>query len=194
MPRANASKSSKASARATSSSSLTFVRPSEIWYTQTRIRDRFSGCDLALEDVARAIEGGTTRAEALPPMAVIAHDVEDVNANDESANNDEEGRKNKSARAESRQKERKTPKMVRRYYGMNNRRLWVLKRCEASGALEASGGMIGVRMESAEVCSRLLRKGSRHFRLDRCTPGPVKLIRAEEAEDDEEDDEDGEEE
>jgi hypothetical protein len=61
---------------------------------------------------------------------------------------------------------------------MNNRRLWVLKACEASGALAATGGTVGVRMESRESCARLLRKGSRNFRLDRCTPGPVKLISA----------------
>ena len=55
---------------------------------------------------------------------------------------------------------------------MNNRRLWVLKRCEALGLCED----VGVRVESREACERLLRKGSRNFRVDRCTPGPVKIV------------------
>jgi hypothetical protein len=55
---------------------------------------------------------------------------------------------------------------------MNNRRLWVLTRCEALGLCED----VRVRVESREACERLLRKGSRNFRVDRCTPGPVKIV------------------
>jgi len=153
---------------------LTELRPSEIWYTFGRVRSTFSGCGRALEDTLEEIKLGRLRASELPPIAVITHDAED-DAEDGDESDDDERRKRRGAGKSSARAKAKT---VRRYYSMNNRRLWVLKRCEELGLIET----VGVRMESAESCARLLRKGSRNFRLDRCTPGPVKIVKEPERE------------
>ncbi len=145
---------------------LARVRPSEIWFTFGRVNDRFSGCGRRLEETLEEIARGTLRADDLPPIAVVTHDV--AEDDEDESESDEDDRR----RRRDRSKRKKKPTMVRRYYSMNNRRLWVLKRCEESGLIED----VGVRLESEETCERLLRKGSRNFRLDRCTPGPVKLV------------------
>ena len=153
---------------------LTELRPSEIWYTFGRVRSTFSGCGRALEDTLEEIQRGRLRPSELPPIAVITHDVVVQEDEDEDSDGDDGRRKRRGGKSSARAK----AKTVRRYYSMNNRRLWVLKRCEELGVIET----VGVRMESAESCARLLRKGSRNFRLDRCTPGPVKIVKEPERE------------
>ena len=163
------------------SPALAPLRPSEIWYTFGKIRDTFSGCGRALEATLAEIQSGALAVSDLPPIAVITHDVDVHDDDDEASGEDEDesrGRRHATSGARKGAGRRtSSAKTIRRYYSMNNRRLWVLKACEASGALASTGGTVGVRMESREACERLLRKGSRNFRLDRCTPGPVKLIR-----------------
>jgi hypothetical protein len=146
---------------------LARVRPSEIWFTFGRVNDRFSGCGRRLEETLEEIKRGTLGADDLPPIAVVTHDVAERDEEEEDESDEDDRR-----RRRDRSKRKKKPTMVRRYYSMNNRRLWVLKRCEELGLIED----VGVRLESEEACERLLRKGSRNFRLDRCTPGPVKLV------------------
>ena len=153
---------------------LTELRPSDIWYTFGRVRSTFSGCGRALEETLEEIQRGRLRPSELPPIAVITHDVV-VRQDDEDSDEDDGRRKRRGGKSSSARAKAKT---VRRYYSMNNRRLWVLKRCEELGVIET----VGVRMESAESCARLLRKGSRNFRLDRCTPGPVKIVKEPERE------------
>jgi hypothetical protein len=155
-------------AKRATEASLPRLKPSEIWYTFGKVSDRFSGCGRALEETLREIQDGALRVDDLPPIAVVTHDVEIAReTRDDSSDDDVDRRKRRSGtRATSK------PDVVRRYYSMNNRRLWVLKRCETLGLCED----VGVRMESREACERLLRKGSRNFRVDRCTPGPVKIV------------------
>lgn len=121
-----------------------------------------------MEETLEEITRGTLRADDLPPIAVVTHDVAERDDEEEDESDEDDRRR----RRRDRSKRKKKPTMVRRYYSMNNRRLWVLKRCEELGLIED----VGVRLESEEACERLLRKGSRNFRLDRCTPGPVKLV------------------
>ena len=172
-PNAKKSQSSSSAAPA-----LAQLRPSEIWYTFGKIRDTFSGCGRALETTLKEIQAGELAVGDLPPIAVITHDVDIARGEGESSESEDGGRRRKASSSSARRSSASAATTtVRRYYSMNNRRLWVLKACEASGALASTGGTVGVRMESREACERLLRKGSRNFRLDRCTPGPVKLIR-----------------
>ena len=123
-----------------------------------------------MESTLRDICEGKLAVDDLPPIAVVTHDAEVSSSESDSSDEDERVRRKKRASGGKR-------RTVRRYYSMNNRRLWVLRRAEELGACES----VGVRMESKEDCERLLRKGSRNFRLDRCTPGPVKLVRSREA-------------
>jgi hypothetical protein len=155
-------------APAASSAPATRLRPSEIWYTFARVRDRFSGCGRTLEETLKEIRDGALAVDDLPTIAVVTHDVERASddASDASDDDGSGGRRRGGKRATTRSR------TVRRYYSMNNRRLWVLKRCEALGLCED----VRVRVESREACERLLRKGSRNFRVDRCTPGPVKIV------------------
>jgi len=118
----------------------------------------------------RDICEGTLSVDDVPPIAVVTHDAEVSSSESDSSECDARARRKKRASVGKR-------RTVRRYYSMNNRRLWVLRRAEELGACES----VGVRMESREDCERLLRKGSRNFRLDRCTPGPVKLVRSRES-------------
>ena len=174
-----APKSKKSQTSSSAAPALAQLRPSEIWYTFGKIRDTFSGCGRALETTLKEIQAGELAVGDLPPIAVITHDVDIARGEGESSESEDGGRRRKaSSRSARRSSASAATTTVRRYYSMNNRRLWVLKACEASGALASMGGTVGVRMESRESCARLLRKGSRNFRLDRCTPGPVKLISA----------------
>jgi hypothetical protein len=152
--------------------SLARLRPSEIWYTFGRVRDRFSGCGRTLEETLEAIRDGALAVDDLPSIAVVTHDVDVDEASDDDDDDDDDDASRRRRRAARPSAANARPRTVRRYYSMNNRRLWVLKRCEALGLCED----VGVRMESREACERLLRKGSRNFRVDRCTPGPVKIV------------------
>ena len=48
-------------APAASSAPATRLRPSEIWYTFARVRDRFSGCGRTLEETLGEIRDGALR-------------------------------------------------------------------------------------------------------------------------------------
>lgn len=142
------------------------VRPSTIWFTHGRIHDRFSGCAKTLAETLDDIVRGRITVDDLPPISVVTHDVDAVES-DGSASEDR-GRRGRG-RGERRGGRAKTE---RRLYSMNNRRLWVMREAERLGVCED----VGVRMLSREQCEVLLRKGSRNFRVDRCTPGPVKIV------------------
>ena len=53
----------------------------------------------------------------------------------------------------------------RRLASLNNRRLWVLKEAERAGVVCS----VRVRIKPPAECARLVAKGSRTFRVDRCT-------------------------
>ena len=65
-----------------------------------------------------------------------------------------------------------------KYFSTNNRRLWVLRECEARGLLGPEG-TIGVRLQRPDVSKRMVEKGTRSFRLERCTD-KVTLVKASE--------------
>ena len=59
------------------------MRPSEIWYTFGRVRDRFSGCGRTLEETLEAIRDGALAVDDLPSIAVVTHDVDVDEASDD---------------------------------------------------------------------------------------------------------------
>jgi hypothetical protein len=61
-----------------------------------------------------------------------------------------------------------------KFFSTNNRRLWVLKRCEALGLLGPEG-TIGVRLQRPDVAKRMVEKGTRSFRVERAT-NEVKIL------------------
>ena len=72
--------------------SLARLRPSEIWYTFGRVRDRFSGCGRTLEETLGAIRDGALAVDDLPTIAVVTHDVDVDEASDDASDaSDDDG-------------------------------------------------------------------------------------------------------
>ena len=69
---------------------------------------------------------------------------------------------------------KRAPEKETRFYGTNNRRLWVLKQCEERGMLGPEG-TIGVRLQRPDVAKRMVEKGTRSFRIERATD-KVKIL------------------
>lgn len=99
------------------------VDPSRVRFQHSRIRPYFSGCGRAVADTLQAIRDGKLRVEDLPPILVISG----------GAGGDNDEREGKGVESPW-------------YFSLNNRRLWVLKRCREEGLLDGSGGLIRVRV------------------------------------------------
>ena len=54
-----------------------------------------------------------------------------------------------------------------KFFSTNNRRLWVLRECERLGLL-GPDGTVAVRLQRADVSKRMVEKGTRSFRIERC--------------------------
>ena len=85
--------------------SLARLRPSEIWYTFGRVRDRFSGCGRTLEETLEAIRDGALAVDDLPSIAVVTHDVDVDEASDDD-DDDDDGFATTSTRGEAERGER----------------------------------------------------------------------------------------
>jgi hypothetical protein len=54
-----------------------------------------------------------------------------------------------------------------KFFSTNNRRLWVLRECERLGLL-GPDGTVAVRLQRADISKRMVEKGTRSFRIERC--------------------------
>jgi len=147
--------------------SVVFVelKPSEIYFTFSKISDTFSGCSKTLTETLLQLEKRDISSRDIPAIAVVEIDkptAGDEREDDDEESDDEDGDGRKSS---ARKKKKKKNKMKREkiFVSMNNRRLWVFKEAEKRGILQT----IRVRLQPKEVGERLARKGSRNFRLDR---------------------------
>ena len=184
--------SRKASSSGSAEGPLVPLRPSEILYTYSKVLPYFSGCGRTLKGTLAEIESGAIKASDLPAIAVIAAEMpvkgEDKKTDardDDGWSSDEDARgkrgKGKSARrgggddggGSGRKKPPRGEKETK-YFSTNNRRLWVLKRCEALGLLGPEG-KIGVRLQRPDVAKRMVEKGTRSFRVERAT-NEVKIL------------------
>ena len=184
--------SRKASSSGSAEGPLVPLRPSEILYTYSKVLPYFSGCGRTLEGTLAEIESGAIKASDLPAIAVIAAEMpvkgEDKKPgarDDDGWSSDEDARgkrgKGKSARrgggddgvGSGRKKPPRDEKETK-FFSTNNRRLWVLKQCEARGLLGPEG-TIGVRLQRADVAKRMVEKGTRSFRVERATD-TVKIL------------------
>ena len=150
--------------------SVVFVelKPSEIYFTFSKISDTFSGCSKTLMETLLQLEKRDISSRDIPAIAVVeidkptAGDDEREEDDEESDDEDGDGRKS-SARKKKKNKMKNKDKTEKIFVSMNNRRLWVFKEAEKRGILQT----IRVRLQPKEVGERLARKGSRNFRLDR---------------------------
>ena len=184
--------SRKASSSGSAEGPLVPLRPSEILYTYSKVLPYFSGCGRTLKGTLAEIESGAIKASDLPAIAVIAAEMpvkgEDKKTDardDDGWSSDEDARgkrgKGKSARrgggddgvGSGRKKPPRDEKETK-FFSTNNRRLWVLKRCEALGLLGPEG-KIGVRLQRPDVAKRMVEKGTRSFRVERATT-EVKIL------------------
>ena len=184
--------SRKASSSGSAEGPLVPLRPSEILYTYSKVLPYFSGCGRTLKGTLAEIESGAIKASYLPAIAVIAAEMpvkgEDKKTDardDDGWSSDEDARgkrgKGKSARrgggddgvGSGRKKPPRDEKETK-FFSTNNRRLWVLKRCEALGLLGPEG-KIGVRLQRPDVAKRMVEKGTRSFRVERAT-NEVKIL------------------
>ena len=183
--------SRKASSSGSAEGPLVPLRPSEILYTYSKVLPYFSGCGRTLKGTLAEIESGAIKASDLPAIAVIAAEMpvkgEDKKPDardDDGWSSDEDARgkrgKGKSARrgggdgvGSGRKKPPRDEKETK-FFSTNNRRLWVLKQCEARGLLGPEG-TVGVRLQRPDVAKRMVEKGTRSFRVERAT-SVVKIL------------------
>ena len=148
--------------------SVVFVelKPSEIYFTFSKISDTFSGCSKTLMETLLQLEKRDISSRDIPAIAVVEIDKptagDEREDDEESDDEDGDGRKS-SARKKKKNKMKNKDKTEKIFVSMNNRRLWVFKEAEKRGILQT----IRVRLQPKEVGERLARKGSRNFRLDR---------------------------
>ena len=147
--------------------SVVFVelKPSEIYFTFSKISDTFSGCSKTLMETLLQLEKRDISSRDIPAIAVVEIDKptagdDEREDDDEESDDEEEDRRKSSARKKKKKNKMKIEKI---FVSMNNRRLWVFKEAEKRGILQT----IRVRLQPKEVGERLARKGSRNFRLDR---------------------------
>ena len=181
---------------------LVQLRPSEILYTYSKVLPYFSGCGRTLRHTLDEIARGAMRPSDLPAIAVISAEVPSATGTSDARDtracgdkgpshdgwsSDEDGGKRgggkrgggKRRGGGDRRDERKPrDEKVVKYFSTNNRRLWVLRECEARGLLGPEG-TIGVRLQRPDVSKRMVEKGTRSFRLERCTD-KVTLVKASE--------------
>jgi hypothetical protein len=188
--------SSKASSSGSAEGPLVQLRPSQILYTYGKVLPYFSGCGRTLAGTLDAIASGSMRPADLPAIAVVSAEVEagaPLNARTKpsssggappspgcSSSDDEGGRgKRGGGRAAKRRgggggAKKNKPETETRFYSTNNRRLWVLRECEARGLL-GEEGTVGVRLTRPDVSKRMVEKGTRSFRVERATDA-VKIL------------------
>ena len=181
---------------------LVQLRPSEILYTYSKVLPYFSGCGRTLRHTLDEIARGAMRPSDLPAIAVISAEVPSATGTSDARDtracgdkgpshdgwsSDEDGGKRgggkrgggKRRGGGDRRDERKpSDEKVVKYFSTNNRRLWVLRECEARGLLGPEG-TIGVRLQRPDASKRMVEKGTRSFRLERCTD-KVTLVKASE--------------
>ena len=150
--------------------SVVFVelKPSEIYFTFSKISDTFSGCSKTLMETLLQLEKRDISSRDIPAIAVVEIDKptagDERESDDEESDDEEEDRRKSSARKKKKENKMKSKdKTEKIFVSMNNRRLWVFKEAEKRGILQT----IRVRLQPKEVGERLARKGSRNFRLDR---------------------------
>jgi hypothetical protein len=187
--------SSKASSSGSAEGPLVQLRPSQILYTYGKVLPYFSGCGRTLAGTLDAIASGSMRPADLPAIAVVSAEVEagaPLNARTKpspsggappspgcSSSDDEGGRGKRGGGRGAKRRgggggAKKKPETETRFYSTNNRRLWVLRECEARGLL-GEEGTVGVRLTRPDVSKRMVEKGTRSFRVERATDA-VKIL------------------
>mmetsp|Transcript_10386 Transcript_10386/g.24953 ORF Transcript_10386/g.24953 Transcript_10386/m.24953 type:complete len:226 (+) Transcript_10386:1641-2318(+) len=98
-----------------SSSRMIWVDPARVRFQHSRIRPHFSGCGRGVVETLDDIRRGSLRPSELPPIQVIVGPPNEDNGGGPW------------------------------YFSLNNRRLWVLKRCRDEGLLEHNRILVRVR-------------------------------------------------
>ena len=175
----------------------TRLRPSDILYTYSKVLPYFSGCGRTLQHTLDEIKSGRLKPGDLPAMSVIGAEVdpsvgmskeekakaEKARAAEEDgwSSDEDDGRrgKGKGKRGGARRGggggasadgvgRHRAPEKVTKFFSTNNRRLWVLRECEKLGLL-GPDGTVAVRLQRQDVSKRMVEKGTRSFRIERCT-------------------------
>mmetsp|Transcript_56790 Transcript_56790/g.169572 ORF Transcript_56790/g.169572 Transcript_56790/m.169572 type:complete len:300 (-) Transcript_56790:270-1169(-) len=97
------------------------IDPRRVRFQYSRIRPIFSGCGRSVESTLESIRRGELDPDHLPPILVLVGPPTHSTEGEEGGNGG------------------------RWYFSLNNRRLWVLKRCREEGLLEGRGNTIRVR-------------------------------------------------
>ena len=172
----------------------TRLKPSDILYTYSKVLPYFSGCGRTLQHTLDEIKSGRLKPGDLPAMSVIGAEVdpsvgmskatkaqaEKAKARDTDGwSSDEDdgrgrgkgGKKKRGGggggnRSGEKGGDKPTPKVMK-FFSTNNRRLWVLRECERLGLL-GPDGTVAVRLQRADISKRMVEKGTRSFRIERC--------------------------
>jgi len=111
------------------------------------IRPYFSGCGRSVEGTFESIRDGTMSFSDLPPIQVI------IGPKDSSSITSSNGKGTGSSSTGN----------GPWYFSLNNRRLWVLKRCREEGLLESVGNIVRVRVRECKSANE-----SKRYTLENC--------------------------
>eukprot|EP00816_Leptocylindrus_hargravesii_P002054 CAMPEP_0196816314 /NCGR_PEP_ID=MMETSP1362-20130617/54629_1 /TAXON_ID=163516 /ORGANISM="Leptocylindrus danicus, Strain CCMP1856" /LENGTH=177 /DNA_ID=CAMNT_0042193585 /DNA_START=11 /DNA_END=544 /DNA_ORIENTATION=- len=110
------------------------VDPAQIRFQHSKIRPYFSGCGRSVTDTLQQIRDGKLKPTDLPSIQVIVSDEVDESSGKQW------------------------------YFSLNNRRLWVLKRCREEGMLENNS--IQVRLRAPKSAAEIERYSVKNCALD----------------------------
>jgi hypothetical protein len=173
----------------------TRLKPSDILYTYSKVLPYFSGCGRTLQHTLDEIKSGRLKPGDLPAMSVIgaevdpsvgmskatkaqaemakARDTDGWSSDEDDGRGRGKGGKKKRGGGGGGNRggaekggDKPTPKVMK-FFSTNNRRLWVLRECERLGLL-GPDGTVAVRLQRADVSKRMVEKGTRSFRIERC--------------------------
>ena len=173
----------------------TRLKPSDILYTYSKVLPYFSGCGRTLQHTLDEIKSGRLKPGDLPAMSVIgaevdpsvgmskatkaqaemakARDTDGWSSDEDDGRGRGKGGKKKRGGGGGGNRggaekggDKPTPKVMK-FFSTNNRRLWVLRECERLGLL-GPDGTVAVRLQRADISKRMVEKGTRSFRIERC--------------------------
>ena len=115
-----------------------YIDPIRIRYQHSKIRPIFSGCGRSLDETLNMIRNKEMKPSDLPPIQVIIGTDEDTTANSNEP----------------------------WYFSLNNRRLWIFKKCREEGILEETNNLIWVRVRQPKSLQEKQRYTIQNCSLD----------------------------
>lgn len=143
-----------------SSGDMIWVDPARIRFQHSRIRPVFSGCGRSVVGTLEEIRHGRLSPSDLPPILVIVGRPETNEFTATMVGDDDEDDVSGRRSGRRRKQQPRNASLAGSqtwYFSLNNRRLWVLKRCREEGLLVTTENKVLVRVREPKSQQELER-------------------------------------